>query len=159
MSSIASLGNPSPKTHTCSTAIPFHTATGSMGFILDSVRCGSSRYYTLKNSSFKSWRPAWVGRRVGKLKCGASAPMANIAAKVPGRLLAFSRVHIAEVGVPLSMAGALAVKSLQPECVRCSPITLRLIVLIFFATAEVVFSSRSPMSPIYIANPVGFLLP
>ena len=158
MSFIASLGHPTPKTHTCSIAIPFHGAPGSMGFTRDSVRYGSSRCYTSKSSSSKLWQPAWVGNRVGKMKCGASAPMANIAAKVPGRLLAFSRVHIAEVGVPLSMAGALAAKSLQPDCVRYSPIALRLIVLIFFVTAEVVFSSRSPMSPLYIANPVGFLL-
>ena len=159
MSYIGPPGHPMPTMYTCLIAILFQGAHGLTESTQDSVPYGLSRCYTSKNSSSKLWQPAWVGNRVGKMKCGASAPMANIAAKVPGRLLAFSRVHIAEVGVPLSMAGALAVKSLQPECVRCSPITLRLIVLIFFATAEVVFSSRSPMSPLYIANPVGFLLP
>ena len=157
MSSIASLGNPTPKTHTCSIAIPFHAAIGSMGFILDSVRCGSSRCYTLKNSSFKSWRPAWVGRRVGKLTCGASAPMANIAAKVPEQLLAFSLGRIAEVDAPSLRAGVLAGKSLPLECARCSLPMVSLIFLIFFATAEVVFTCRPSMSP-YIAHPVGFFL-
>ena len=158
MSFIGPLGHPMPKTHTCLIAIPFQGAHGSTESTQDSVPYGLSHCYTLKNSSFKLWQRAWVGNKVGRMRCGAFAPMANIAAKVPGRLLAFSRVHIAEVGVPLSMAGALAAKSLQPECVRCSPSMLRLIFLIFFATAEVVFSSRSPMSPLYIANPVGFLL-
>ena len=159
MSYIGPLGHPMPKMHTCLIAILFQGAHGWTESTQDSVPYGLSRCYTSKNSSSKLWQLAWVGNRVGRMRCGAFAPMANIAAKVPERLLAFSRVHIAEVGVPLSMAGALAAKSLQPECVRCSPITLRLIVLIFFATAEVVFSSRSPMSPMYIANPVGFLLP
>ena len=119
-SSTASPGNPLPKMHTCSTATPFHMASGSTGSTRAFVLNGLSRSCVLRNFSYKLWQLVWDGRGADRTTCGAFVPTANIAVKVPEQSPACLLMRIEEVSALTSRAGVPVVRSRPLACVKCS---------------------------------------